>query len=83
MKRFELQTVLFRLADAATTIQTKLDKAEATIATLKQQKAGGTATSAVNTPNKTAPKPIPKQSGMSVINPGTRKRKAARGVEFD
>lgn len=86
MKRKELQYILFRMAESTVSLQSKLDKAESTIETLKQQKGSSIASSGFDSGDakkKSQTKTAPKPAGMSVLNPGMRKRKAAKGVEFD
>ena len=82
-KRVELQHILFRLADKTCDLETRLEKAEKTIEGLQQQKgAGGSGLGGLvdlggDGKKKGPPRAPPKQAGMSVINPGSRKRKAA------
>ncbi|XP_041354290.1 uncharacterized protein LOC121372094 [Gigantopelta aegis] len=84
-RRTELQSVLFRLADLASSLETKLAAANKTIDTLKSQnaKAGGLHHLMDLGPKKGAVKNKPKKVGMSVLNPTSKKRKAAQGVVFD
>lgn len=84
-KKSELQTILFRLATTATTLECDLERANKTIDTLKAQKnqnAGGLMDLG---PKKGAnpTKVKPKKTGMSVVNPTSKKRKAATGVVFE
>jgi hypothetical protein len=87
-KKTELQNILFRLAEKSTDLECKLEKAHNTIHNLKAQKGGGAGTSAGifdlgdGKKKKNQPKTAPKQAGMSAINPGSKKRKAARGVQL-
>ncbi|XP_046338555.1 uncharacterized protein LOC124119924 [Haliotis rufescens] len=86
-KRTELQTVLFRLADQATDLDSQLNAANVQITNLKaQKKAGGDRSALFDLGPKKGANPAkakPKKTGMSVLNPTSRKRKAAKGVEFD
>ncbi|KAL3875066.1 hypothetical protein ACJMK2_038004 [Sinanodonta woodiana] len=88
-KKVEMQNVLFRLAESATSLETKLSKANETIETMKAQKganfgSGGSAFMDLG-PKKgqSQAKLKPKKAGMSAINPTSKKRKAAQGVVFD
>ena len=80
-----MQSVLFRLADLASSLETKLSAANKTIDTLKSQnaKTGGLQHLMDLGPKKGAAKSKPKKVGMSVLNPTSKKRKAAQGVVFD
>jgi len=85
-KKIELQNVLFHLADVATSLSSDLDKANQLVDTLKSQRRDGASNAFMNLgPKKAAnsAKAKPKKVGMSVINPASKKRKAAHGVVFD
>ena len=81
VKKTELQTVLFRLAESATDLETKLEQANKKLETMKQQKApnlvGGLFD--MDKKKKGQPKAQPKQAGMSTINPSSKKRKGDGG----
>ncbi|XP_053375933.1 uncharacterized protein LOC123527438 [Mercenaria mercenaria] len=85
-KKSEMQNVLFRLAESSTKLATDLDKANHTIDTLKAQKGTGQAQAFMDLGPKKGPNPAkakPTKVGMSVLNPTSKKRKAAHGVVFD
>ena len=88
-KKAEMSRLLFRLAESSSELEVKLEKANQTISDLKQQKnAGGAGGAAgfldINSPKKkNLQQAAPKRVGMSVINPASKKRKAATGVQFD
>ena len=87
-KKMELQGLMFRLAEKTTDLESKLEKANNKVETLQNQKGGGAATGIggafdIAGADKKQQKAAPKKAGMSVINPGSRKRKAPRGVQFD
>ncbi|KAK2166063.1 hypothetical protein LSH36_43g08026 [Paralvinella palmiformis] len=79
-----LHDMLFFLAERSKDQQKQLERAASTIENLKKP----TQRSAMFDLNdvkssKTAPKVAPKQPGMSVINPGSKRKKLAKGIEFD
>jgi hypothetical protein len=86
-KNLELQTVLFRLAEQTTVLETKLAAATQSLEKLRAQKGGPSGMNALmDKGSKKADaqaKAKPRKVGMSVVNPGSRKRKAATGVVFD
>lgn len=86
-KKMEIQSLLLRLADLTKDLDKKLEKANNTIDTLKQQQGNAGARGGVfdidAKKKKAQLKGPPKQAGMSVINPGSKKRKVTKGVEFD
>lgn len=84
-KKVELQSILFRLATTATNLECDIERANKTIDTLKAQKnmnAGGLMDLGPKKGGNPA-KAKPKKTGMSVVNPTSKKRKAATGVVFD
>ncbi|XP_063425749.1 uncharacterized protein LOC134709520 [Mytilus trossulus] len=83
-KKVELQNILFRLATTATSLEIDLEKANKTIDTLKAQKSQNTGLMDFGPKMGTNPAKVkPKKTGMSVVNPTSKKRKAATGVVFD
>ena len=85
-KKTEMQKILFRLAENATSLESDLSKAKQTIDTLKAQKGAGNAAAFMDLGPKKGANPAknkPKKTGMSVLNPTSKKRKAAHGVVFD
>ena len=86
-KKSELQSLLFRLAENCGQLEKQLDTANQQIEVLKSQKgsASGLSVLADLSPKKGQGQAKPKTTkvGMSVINPSSRKRKAATGVVFE
>lgn len=86
-KKTELQTVLFRLAEQTSTLETKLSAANQSLEKLKAQKTGPSGMNALMDLGAkkigAQAKAKPRKTGMSVVNPASRKRKAAKGVVFD
>jgi len=83
-KKLEMQTVLFRLAESATSLASELEKTQQLVDTMKTQRGGNAGAAMMDLgPKKSPTKAKPKKVGMSVINPTSKKRKAAHGVVFD
>ncbi|KAK7466621.1 hypothetical protein BaRGS_00037278 [Batillaria attramentaria] len=86
-RKKELQNVLFCLADENSVLETKLSAANQSLEKLRAQKTSGGGVSALmDLGTKKAgaqAKAKPRKAGMSVVNPASRKRKAATGVVFD
>ncbi|KAJ8308850.1 hypothetical protein KUTeg_013724 [Tegillarca granosa] len=82
-QKTDLQSVLFRLAETNDNLETELTKANKTIENLKAQKGGGGPAFMDLGPKKDGhqARVKPNKTGMSVINPTSRKRKAATGVK--
>ncbi|KAL8602465.1 hypothetical protein ACOMHN_063332 [Nucella lapillus] len=86
-RKTELKTVLFHLAQQTQIMENKLSVATQSLEKLRAQKTGASGMSALmdlgskklGSPAKTKPR----KTGMSVVNPASRKRKAATGVVFD
>ncbi|XP_076441824.1 protein PAXX-like [Babylonia areolata] len=86
-RKTELQNVLFRMAEQTLMLETKLSVANQSLEKLRAQK---TSTSGMNALMDLGTKKLgspakakPRKTGMSVVNPSSRKRKAATGVVFD
>ncbi|GFR96774.1 protein PAXX [Elysia marginata] len=86
-KKVELQSLLFNVAENCRQLEVQLTAANQQIESLKAQKgsASGLSSLADLSPKKGQGQTKPKTAkvGMSVINPSSRKRKAATGVVFD
>lgn len=83
-KKIELQNLMFRLADKVTDFEQKLDTANTRLENLQAKGAASSGLVGFGDGRKNAQQkgsPI-KKTGMSVINPGSRKRKAPKGVQF-
>ena len=85
-KKTEFQSILFRLANKCSSLRSELSTANQQLEALKNQKSSSKGLDALMDlgPKKPTSTNVPKQSkvGMSVINPSSRKRKAATGVVF-
>ena len=86
----ELPSLLFSVTDRCTKLEERLADAERTLESLKRSAANSTNTAVSvfdmtvdSKKKKTQPKMQPKQAGMSIVNPGSRKRAQAKGVQFD
>lgn len=85
-KKTELQDILFKLATSSEKLEEDLAAANKTVEHLKSQTAGGGSGNAslqFGSKRDSHAKPKPKKVGMSVVNPTSKKRKAATGVVFD
>ncbi|XP_013407884.1 uncharacterized protein LOC106171910 [Lingula anatina] len=86
-RKEEIQTLLFFLASTAHSLEIELKKSKDMVEGLQHQigKASNSNTAFVDLDKKrgSQTKAKPKQPGMSVINPSSKKRKAAQGVVFD
>lgn len=87
-KKVELNNILFRLAERSSDLKVRLEKADREITNLKQQRTSATAEGSgllldLDAKRNKQPKIQPKKPGMSAVNPASRKRKAAQGVQFD
>lgn len=85
-RKSDIKAVLFRLADTTKELQERVQVVEEELKSVKKQKTEG----ATSVPDfdVTRKRPgvttkIAKPQGRSIINPTSKKRKAARGVEFD
>jgi len=86
----ELPALLFSVAERCTKLEERLADTEKTVESLKRS-AASSANAHVSVfdmtvdskKKKTQPKMQPKQAGMSIVNPGSRKRTQAKGVQFD
>ena len=86
----ELAASLFSVAERCAKVEERLVEAERMMESLKRSAASSAnAHTSVfdmaidSKKKKTQPKIQPKQAGMSIVNPGSRKRSKAKGVEFD
>lgn len=86
----ELATALFSVAERCTQVEERLAETEQTVESLKRSAASvASAHMSVfdmtvdSKKKKTQPKIQPKQAGMSIVNPGNRRRAKAKGVQFE
>jgi len=85
-----LPALLFSVSERCTKLEERLAGAERTLESIKCS-AASSANAHVSIfdmtvdskKKKTQPKMQPKQAGMSIVNPGSRKRTQAKGVQFD
>ena len=88
-KKSDLNSILFRLAERSLELESRLEKADMEIAGLRQQQktsAVGDSSGLIldlDAKRNKQPKIQPKKPGMSAVNPASRKRRAAHGVQFD
>ena len=86
-RKTELQAILFRLAEKTSVLENKLSVANQSLEKLRAQKTSTSGMSALMDLGSkkvgTQAKAKPRKTGMSVVNPASRKRKAATGVVFD
>jgi len=85
-----LSTLLFSVTERCTKLEERLADAERTVESLKRSAASSTNAHVSvfdmtldSKKKKTEAKMQPKQAGMSIVNPGSRKRTQAKGVQFD
>ena len=85
-KKVEFQSILFRLAEKCVVLEGELNSANRKIKTFETSKPASKGLEALMdlSPKKSSAQNKTKQSktGMSVVNPTSRKRKAATGVIF-
>jgi len=86
----ELTATLFSVAERCAKVEERVAEAERTMESLKRSAANSASAhvsvfdmTADSKKKKTQPKIQPKQTGMSIVNPGSRKRTQAKGVQFD
>jgi hypothetical protein len=87
----ELGAILFLMAQRALDFEKKLGQAEKRIESLRQSVNAASSKAGTSVfditfeakKKKLQQKPPSKQAGMSVINPGSKKRSKASGVEYD
>jgi hypothetical protein len=90
LRKTELQEIIFKMADRISVMEASSEKDQQTIMKLRQSQ-GSSKDSGVSGMTEYASdskcgkvkEPATKQPGMSLVNPGMRKRKIAKGVEFD
>ncbi|XP_059157332.1 protein PAXX-like [Physella acuta] len=85
-KKIELQSILFKLADSVSQLEKELSAVNEQMKSLRAEKSSSSGISALMdlSPKKAGGnKTKPNKAGMSVINPSSRKRKAAAGVVFE
>lgn len=86
----ELAALFFSVAERCAEVEEKLAVAERTVESLKRSAASAASSHTSvfdmtidSKKKKMQPKPPPSQAGMSIVNPGTRRRAKAKGVEFE
>ena len=81
----EIASLLFSVAERCTWVEQRLAEAEKTNESLKQSAASSASVfdMTANSRKNTQPKMQPRPTGMSIVNPGSRKRAKAKGVEFE
>ena len=88
-KRMDMTSILFRLAERSSELESRLESSDRELAALKRQKTSGYAAEGsgllldLDAKRSKQPKMQPKKPGMSAVNPASRKKKAAQGVQFD
>jgi len=90
LRSTELATALFSVAERCTQVEERLAETERTVQSLKRSAASVASAHASvfdmtvdSKKKKTQPRIQPKQAGMSIVNPGTKRRAKAKGVQFE
>lgn len=83
-KKSEFSSILFRLAERSMQLGAELEQASNCLDTLKQQKQSAVMVEDVGKGKASSNQArISAKNKMSVINPGSKKRKVAQGIQFD
>ncbi|XP_022087823.1 protein PAXX-like [Acanthaster planci] len=85
-RKSDLKSVLFWLAETVIGVTNKLTKCEEELNLVKGQKGASlvaTALPDIDSKKRSGQVRVQKQQGHSIVNPSSKKRKAAKGVQFD
>ncbi|XP_033636998.1 protein PAXX-like [Asterias rubens] len=85
-RKSDLQSALFWLADTSAETTKKLEKCEEELNTMKKTRGGaggGPILPDIDNKKRSGQVKVQKQQGHSIVNPSSKRRKAAQGVQFD
>ena len=81
--RSEMKRIIFGLYDTAHRIQKRVTDLENENATLRNEKLQNVSQDSLSSISAKPTKVVTRNVGMSSLNPGSKKRKTAKGVNFD